>query len=158
MWALWLRNYSPRTHDCPPYHRICWPFLLDQPTNSAHLSCNLKVAFELVEVRIRSDGLKPMLRNGRVPKGTREAVGEEFRQIIDACRGEQGEELRRNAKEVQRKFKKAWEDGGEAKRELNAFLERYFWLVAIEFRSGSILSAEFGVSLNAVCWYNLNRS
>ena len=66
-----------------------------------------------------------MLRNGRVPKGTREAVGEEFREIIDACRGEQGEELRRNAKEVQRKFEKAWEEDGEAKQELNAFLERY---------------------------------
>ena len=66
-----------------------------------------------------------MLRNGRVPKGTREAVGEEFRQILDACRGEQGEELRENAKEVQQKFEKAWEEGGDAKRELNAFLERF---------------------------------
>jgi len=66
-----------------------------------------------------------MLRNGRAPKGTREAVGEEFRQIIDACRGQQGEELRENVKELQRKFENAWEDGGEAKRELNAFLERY---------------------------------
>ena len=65
-----------------------------------------------------------MLRNGRVPKGMREAVGEEFRQIIDVCCGEQGEELRRNAKEVQQKFEKAWEDGGEAQRELNALLKR----------------------------------
>lgn len=66
-----------------------------------------------------------MLRNGRAPKGTREAVGEEFRQVIDACRGEQGQELRRNAEELKWKFEKAWEDGGEAKRELNAFLERF---------------------------------
>ncbi|KIM38978.1 glycosyltransferase family 1 protein [Hebeloma cylindrosporum] len=104
---------------------ICWPFAIDQPTISAHLSCNLKVAFELVEVRTGSDGSQPMLRNGRAPKGTREAVGEEFRQIIDACRGEQGEELRRNAKEFQRKFEKAWEEGGEAKQELKAFLARF---------------------------------
>ena len=130
---MWVTNVSlvalqlqfPRSHGCARYHRICWPFVFDQPAISAHLSCNLKVAFELVEVRTGSDGLKPMLRNGRSPKGMREAVGEEFRQIIDACRGEQGEKLRRNAKEVQQKFETAWEDGGEAKRELNAFLERY---------------------------------
>ena len=35
-----------------------------------------------------------MLRNGQAPKGPCEAVGKEFRQIIDAYRGEQGEELR----------------------------------------------------------------
>ena len=62
-----------------------------------------------------------MLRNGLAPKGTIEAVGEEFRQGIDACRGEQ--ELRRNAVELKRKFEKAWEDGGEARREVNAFLD-----------------------------------
>ena len=66
-----------------------------------------------------------MLRNGRAAKGTREAVGEEFRQVIDACRGEQGEQLRRNAEGMKGKFAKAWEDGGEAKQELRAFLERY---------------------------------
>jgi hypothetical protein len=53
-------------------------------------------------------------------------ITEKLREIIDACRGEQArEELRKNAKEVQRKFEKAWEEGGEAKRELNALLELY---------------------------------
>ena len=66
-----------------------------------------------------------MLRNGIAAKGTPEAVGKEFREVIDACRGEQGEEMRRNAEELKQKFAKAWEDGGEAKLELNAFLERY---------------------------------
>ena len=36
-----------------------------------------------------------MLRNGFAAKGTREAVGKEFREILDACRGEQGEEMRK---------------------------------------------------------------
>ena len=123
---------EPCFHDLRPLysydsvHRICWPFTGDQPTASAHLSCNLKVAFELIEVRTGPDGLKPMLRNGLSAKGTREAVGKEIREILDACRGKQGEELRRNAVEMKRKFAKAWEDDGEAKRELNAFLERYF--------------------------------
>ena len=66
-----------------------------------------------------------MLRHGRAAKGTREAVGEEFRQVIDACRGEEGAQLRKNAEGMKEKFHKAWEDGGEAKRELHAFLERY---------------------------------
>jgi len=66
-----------------------------------------------------------MLRNGRAPKGTRGAVGEEFRQVINACHSEQGRELRRNVEELKRKFEKAWEEGGEAKREINAFLERF---------------------------------
>ena len=108
----------------PPVYRICWPFSGDQPTTSAHLSCNLKVAFELVEVRTGPDGLKPMLRNGLAAEGTCEAVGKEFREVIDACRGEKGKELRRNAQELKGKFQKAWDDHGEAKRELKAFLER----------------------------------
>lgn len=131
---MWDTNVSlvapqlkfPRAHGCARYHRICWPIAYDGPINSAYISCTLKVAFELIEVRTGSDGLKPMLRNGRAPKGTREAAGEEFRQIIDACRGEQGEELRENAKELQRNLVKAWEDGGEAKRELKRFCSDMF--------------------------------
>ncbi|KIM47391.1 glycosyltransferase family 1 protein [Hebeloma cylindrosporum] len=104
---------------------ICWPFNADQPTTSAHLSCTLKVAFELVEVRTGPDGLKPMQRNGLAPKGTREAVGKEIREVLEACRSERADELRRNAQEMKRKFENAWEDDGEAKRDLNAFLARY---------------------------------
>ena len=66
-----------------------------------------------------------MLRNGLAAQGTREAVGKEIRQVIDACRGEKGKEFRRNAQELKGKFQKAWDDDGEAKRELRAFLERY---------------------------------
>jgi len=66
-----------------------------------------------------------MLKNGLTAKGMRGAVGKEFREVIDACRGEQGEELRRNAEHLKQKFAEDWEDGGEAKLELNAFLERY---------------------------------
>ena len=66
-----------------------------------------------------------MLRNGLAAQGTREAVGKEIRQVIDACRGERGKELRRNAQEWKVKFEKAWDDDGEAKLELHAFLEQY---------------------------------
>ena len=83
---------------CTSVHRICWPYAGDQPTTSAHLTCNPKVAFKLIEVRTGPDGLKPMLRNGLAARGTREAVGKEFREVIDACRGEQGDELKLEGK------------------------------------------------------------
>jgi len=66
-----------------------------------------------------------VLRNGVAAKGTREAVGKEFREVLDACHGEHGEELRRNAEEMKWKYQGAWDEDGEAKRGLNAFLERY---------------------------------
>lgn len=61
-----------------------------------------------------------MLRNGLAAKGTRQAAGKEIGEILDACRGAQGEELRTNAEEMKRKFERTWE---RQKPELNAFLE-----------------------------------
>jgi hypothetical protein len=46
-----------------------------------------------------------MLRNGLAAKGTRETAGKEIREVLDACRGAQGEELRTNAEEMKRKFR-----------------------------------------------------
>lgn len=103
---------------------ICWPFNADQPAAAAHLTENLNVAFELVQVRT-GDGLKPMHRSGLAPKGTREAVGIEIRQTIDSCRSEKGQELRRNAEQFKVKFAKAWEDDGSARREMRQFLRKY---------------------------------
>ncbi|KAJ7131524.1 UDP-Glycosyltransferase/glycogen phosphorylase [Mycena crocata] len=67
---------------------ICWPFDGDQPFAAEHLSQTLNVAFHLIEVRT-GRGLKP-LRNGRVPKGTREAMGIEIREVFDQARGRLG--------------------------------------------------------------------
>ncbi|KAF8965577.1 CobB/CobQ-like glutamine amidotransferase domain-containing protein [Flammula alnicola] len=102
---------------------ICWPFDADQPGGAAHLTVNINVAFELIEVRTSEEGMKPMLRHGRAPKGTREAVGDEMRQVIDDCRGPKGETMRQNAEQLKKKFARSWEEGGEGKRELQAFLE-----------------------------------
>ena len=63
----------------------------------------------------------------------------EFWEMLDACRGEQGEELQWNAEEVKRKSEKAREYDGEATRELNAFLEQYVWLVGIGMLQSSFL-------------------
>ncbi|KAH9476166.1 UDP-glucosyltransferase 45 [Psilocybe cubensis] len=104
---------------------ICWPFEADQPAAAAHLSENLKVAFELLEVRTGERGLKPLLRNGRQAKGTREAVGIEIRDVLDACRGEKGAELRKNAQAIKAKFDKTWQADGISRKDFNACLEQY---------------------------------
>lgn len=97
----------------------------DQPTAAADLTENLKVAFELIEVRTGVNDMKPILRSGRRATGTKEAVGKEFRQVLTECRGEKGDALRRNALELKGKLKEAWEEGGSSKLELNAFFEKY---------------------------------
>ncbi|KAJ7920684.1 hypothetical protein B0H13DRAFT_2268169 [Mycena leptocephala] len=101
---------------------ICWPFDGDQPAAAAHLTHNLDVAFHLVEVRT-GKGLQ-LLFSGEVPQGTRGAVTEEFRRIVDACRSEIGEKKRENACRLGADFSKAWKAGGSAKTAVNMFLER----------------------------------
>lgn len=104
----------------------------DQAAAAAHLTANLKVAFELVEVRTGLSGMKPLLRlespdgTGRCQaKGTREAVGVEIRGVIQACRGEKGDELRANAREMKRRLVEAVEVGGVSRVELGRFFEKY---------------------------------
>ncbi|KAH9476230.1 Anthocyanidin 3-O-glucosyltransferase [Psilocybe cubensis] len=107
---------------------ICWPFEFDQPLASAHLTQNLNAAFELVEVRTGEAGLKPILSlGGRAPKGTRAAVGAEMRAVLDACRGPEGEEKRRNMEELRRKVRGAWGRyvKGRSRRDFEAFLEKF---------------------------------
>ena len=97
---------------------------MDQPTAAAHLTENLKVAFELFQVR-SGDGLKPLARNGIAAEGTREAVGIEIRQTIDLCRSEKGQIMRSNAEQLKLKFAKAWEVDGTARQEIRKFLHKY---------------------------------
>ncbi|KAF5313261.1 hypothetical protein D9619_003741 [Psilocybe cf. subviscida] len=103
---------------------IAWPFLADQPHNAAHLSENLKIAIELTEVRTGDNGLKPMRRTGRAAKGTRAAVREEFLGVIDDIRGARGAKLRAAVERLKGEYAKAWEEEGDAKLELQTFLER----------------------------------
>ena len=70
-------------------------------------------------------GLKPLRRNGRAAKGTREAVGAEIRQVLDECRGQKGAELRKNAESMKAQFVDAWKDNGVARKELRRFLAKY---------------------------------
>ena len=101
-----------------PFRRICWPITADQPAAAAHLTENLKVAFELYQVRT-GDGLKPLARNGLAAEGTREAVGIEMRQTIDLCRSEKAQVMRSYGEELKVKFAK---DDGIARQEIRKFL------------------------------------
>jgi len=101
---------------------ICWPFDADQPAAARHLSQNLNVAFELVEVRTAL-GLKPLYGSGYKPQGTRKAVGIEIRKVLDESRGEVGKEKRRNAMELQKELGKAWKEDGVGRGAMREFLK-----------------------------------
>ncbi|KAJ7210324.1 hypothetical protein GGX14DRAFT_625273 [Mycena pura] len=92
---------------------ICWPFDADQPAAAKHLTHNLNVAFELVEVRTGL-GMKPSYGSDKVPEGTREAVGREIRAVVVDCRGETGKEKRKNAERLRAELLEAWSVGGPA--------------------------------------------
>ncbi|KAJ7671650.1 UDP-Glycosyltransferase/glycogen phosphorylase [Mycena polygramma] len=101
---------------------ICWPFDADQPAAAKHLTHNLNVAFELMEVRTGL-GLKAPYGSNKAPRGTREAVGIEIREIIHQARGDVGEEKRKNVEQLKQELNKAWNDDGAAKCALKAFLK-----------------------------------
>ncbi|KAJ6562255.1 UDP-Glycosyltransferase/glycogen phosphorylase, partial [Mycena capillaripes] len=102
---------------------ICWPFQADQPIAAVHLSQNLNMAFHLMEVRT-AKGLQP-LHSGYVPRGRRDAMQAEFREVLDHCRGEVGKEKRRNAQQMQVEMAKAWAAGGSGILAINEFFTEH---------------------------------
>ena len=105
-----------------PFHffRIACPLFADQPINAAYLTLNLDVAFEIFEVRT-GPGLRPLHRGVR-PTGTIEAITAEARNVLERARGPEGERKRRNAQAMRHKWKKEWEEGGDALINLRKFL------------------------------------
>ena len=105
-------------------YRIFWPFVGDQPLNAIHFSEYLKVSYELTEVRFGA-GLGPILRNGKTPTGTVEAVAAEARDILLQAFGEDGAKKRQRLLEVREQVMQegSWADGGVAEKDVNAFLD-----------------------------------
>ena len=106
-------------------YRLAWPLFADQPDNAALLSLKLDVAYQLIEARTGEPGLK-FLKRGVQPTGTVEALRHETREILQKARGEDGKLKRKNAKDIQKKMKAAWNDNGEATTELRRLLEKQF--------------------------------
>ncbi|GJJ10978.1 hypothetical protein Clacol_005207 [Clathrus columnatus] len=103
---------------------IIWPLQADQPYNAINLTLNLKVAYQLLEVRI-DHGLKPLYR-GYKPKGTKEAIDTEFRQVLTDAFGSDGDTKRKSAFDISKRLRKTWGERGEAMVELRRMLQENF--------------------------------
>lgn len=101
--------------------RIAWPIEVDQPANAMHLTLNLDVAFELIEVRTGEAGLKLMYR-GTQAKGLPEAVVAEAREVLHMARGEGGTRKRRNAEKIRDNMRMTQKEGGEGLEDMRRLL------------------------------------
>ncbi|KAI0631464.1 UDP-Glycosyltransferase/glycogen phosphorylase [Trametes polyzona] len=102
---------------------ILWPFNGDQPLNAVHISEQLKIGYELIEIRTGEAGLHPIYRNGRKPVGTLDALKKEAREVLEKAYGPDGEEKRKKLAPLTEALNSQWEEGGAALRDVRAFLE-----------------------------------
>lgn len=91
--------------------------------NAAYLSLKLNVAYELIEVRT-GNGLKPLHR-GITPRGTIDAVEEEFRGVLKQAWSSDGQQKREKAEELRRKLSNLWDKDGESVKELRRLIADY---------------------------------
>ncbi|KAI9066618.1 glycosyltransferase family 1 protein [Trametes sanguinea] len=101
---------------------IVWPFHIDQPMNAVRISEVLGVGYELFEVRT-GHGMHPLHRNGRKPVGTIDALKAEAEDVLQKAFGEDGAQKREKLLALAGSFKKEWEEGGIAWRDVHAFLD-----------------------------------
>ena len=102
--------------------RILWPIAADQPVNAVHLADTLDVAYELIEVG-HGSGLGKIYRTGRTPIGTVDAVKAELREVLDRAFGEDGARKRENLVALRKTLQTAWAEDGDARRDVEAFLD-----------------------------------
>lgn len=86
---------------------ICWPFAFDQPTNAAHMSHGLNIAYELFEAR-NGPALNTVYRTGKAPTGTVDAFCLEAKDILKKAFGEDGMHKRNNVLKLKQKTEEAW--------------------------------------------------
>ena len=91
--------------------------------NAAHLTTNLDVAYELIEVRTGERGLQPIHRLGRAPVGTVQAVREEAALVLDKAFGEDGAKKRERLQTLSKAVNGEWKDDGSSKRDMLTFLD-----------------------------------
>ena len=101
---------------------IVWPITADQPANAIYLSEELDIAYELIEVR-NGTGLGKILRNGRVPVGTIEAVKAEMHDVLNRALGEDGARKRAKLQSLRKTLQASWNEDGVARREVEEFLD-----------------------------------
>ncbi|KAI9070280.1 glycosyltransferase family 1 protein [Trametes sanguinea] len=101
---------------------IVWPITADQPANAVHLTDNLDVAYELLEVR-NGTGAGPICRTGQKPVATVDSVRAELRDVLARAFGEDGAAKRARLLALREKLDSAWTEEGVARREVEAFLD-----------------------------------
>ena len=104
------------------YFRICWPYQANQVINTIHLTDNINVAYELIEVRT-GNGLKPAYRTGKAPTATVDAVRDEARWVLTLAFGEDGARKRDNIQKLRESISLLWDEDGMSRRELENFLD-----------------------------------
>ncbi|KAL0577516.1 hypothetical protein V5O48_004457 [Marasmius crinis-equi] len=106
---------------------VFWPTGADQPLNAMLLALKFEAAFELIEVRTGKLGTRKPYRLGDkpTPKFTVESAKEEFGQLLKDIKGEKGASVRKNFEDLCDKIAKVWDEDGEARQQVNAFLNRY---------------------------------
>ncbi|OJT10139.1 UDP-glycosyltransferase 72B1 [Trametes pubescens] len=102
---------------------ILWPFGGDQPLNAVHISEQLKVGYELIEVRTGVAGRHTIYRNGRTPTGTIDAIKAEVCDVLTKAYGPDGAKKRERLAALTRAVMHEWEEGGSALREVKAFTD-----------------------------------
>ena len=115
-----------RQREITHYSLVCsiaWPFIVDQPVNAIHLTDNLRIAYELVEVRTGEHATKPIYRTGYKPRGTVEAVRAEMENVLEMAFGPDGNEKRANVLKLREEVLKAWEPNGSSTKDFNRLLD-----------------------------------
>ncbi|KAI9070271.1 glycosyltransferase family 1 protein [Trametes sanguinea] len=101
---------------------IIWPITVDQAPNAVHLTYNVDMAYELMEVR-NGVGAGPLHRTGKAPLGTLDAVRDELRDVLVRAFGEDGVAKRQRLLGLRDTLEKAWTEEGVARREVGNFLD-----------------------------------
>ncbi|KAI0327384.1 UDP-Glycosyltransferase/glycogen phosphorylase [Cubamyces sp. BRFM 1775] len=102
---------------------IVWPIAVDQSTNAVHLTHNLDIAYELLQVR-NGHGLGPIHRMpSKKLLGTIDAVRDELRDVLVQAFGADGAAKRARVEVLRDTLRGAWGENGVARTETEAFLD-----------------------------------
>ncbi|KAF5368908.1 hypothetical protein D9758_003081 [Tetrapyrgos nigripes] len=106
--------------------QIFWPFGGDQSYNAAQMSRTHKAAFELFNIRSANSQTPFIFENSdRPPTFTLDAVKDEIKNLIVKLRGEEGSIARNNLRRLADEHCKGWEENGEARQNLEAFMRKF---------------------------------
>lgn len=102
---------------------IAWPIHGDQPALATSISAVHDVAYRLVEGGLGTS-LQPRYDKGYQPKGTRESVIQEFKDVWAKAQGEDGARKRLNVQILKEKVRALWKENGASFNDFKK-LEKY---------------------------------